>query len=162
MLKPCFSLLILFSFFLHGDAKAQQHTFNIEDVMNKVKEYLPEYKFRHYKWPLPPDACYGGQTLAPEEIDVTVDFKNGSPSRIMLKNMDLKNNPTHLTILDEVLKMVDGRYPEWYAKFYKASIKSKKYDNNLDRKEGDNLLRFEYIVKDKKFSCVVFFFDKAK
>ena len=162
MLKFSFLLLFSFSFLLNGSVKAQPAKFTIDDVMNKVKEIIPTYNFRHYRWPLAPDSSYGGQVLGPEDIDVLVEFKKGLPLKIQLRNMDIKNNPAHLSVLTEILKMADERYLDWFMKFYKSASKSKKYDDRDQKEDDGNLIKFEYAAKTKKSSCIVFFLKNLK
>ncbi|MEP7238232.1 MAG: hypothetical protein ABI685_10220 [Ferruginibacter sp.] len=162
MRKSSFLLLFFFSFFLNTGVKAQDTKFGIVDVMNKVKEFIPTYNFHHYRSPSAPDSTYGGQLLGPEDINVVVVFKNGLPVKIQLENMDIKNNPAHLSILTEVLKMVDERYLEWFMKFYKSAVKSKKYDSYDEKKDDGNILNFKHLAKTNKSNCIIFFLKNMK
>jgi len=162
MLKFSFLVLFSLSFLLNTGVKAQQSKFSVEDVMNKVKLIIPAYEFRHYKWPLPPEASYSGQLLGPEDIDVVLEFKKEIPLKIQLKNMDIKNNPAHLSVLTDILKMVDERYLERFMKFYKSASKSKKYDDEEEKNEDGILVRFEYTAKTKKSKCSIFFLKNLR
>lgn len=156
MLK--FSFLLIFSFLLNAGVKAQPGKFTIEDVMNKVKEFIPDYEFSHYNWPLPPSTSYGIRRPGPEEINVYVEFKDGIPVRILLKNMDIKDNPVHLSILTEVLKIADERYLGWFMEFNKSAEKRKKKDSHEYKIVDDSKrLNFEYSAETKKWSCSMFY-----
>ena len=142
----------------NAGVKAQPGKFTIEDVMNKVKEFIPDYEFSHYNWPLPPSTSYGIRRPGPEEINVYVEFKDGIPVRILLKNMDIKDNPVHLSILTEVLKMADERYLGWFTEFNESAVKRKKKDSHEYKIVDDSKrLNFEYSAETKKTSCTMFY-----